>query len=88
MLTVWKFSVPADKDLFAVAMPAGARLLAVQVQTGVPCVWAAVDPKAQVVGRRFRWAGTGHPVLEADRYVGTIQLYGGALVFHLFDLGE
>lgn len=48
-----------------------------------------MDPQARARPVRFRLAGTGHPIAEADlRYVGTFQLADGALVFHVFILGE
>lgn len=74
----------------AVTMPRGARLLAVQVQHGRPCVWALVDPDAPLVTRRLALRGTGHPAegLAMAPFVGTFQLEGGAFVGHLFDLGE
>lgn len=89
MRTIWKFSSPVT-DEFTVAMPKGAEILSVQVQAGVPRMWALVDPDAEPARRTFRWFGTGHPVLPAAlKYVGTLQSPGGHLVFHLFeDLGE
>ena len=72
-------------------MPRGAELLTVQVQRGEAYVWARVDPSAPVVERDLHVAGTGHPLpLRADGapFLGTFQLNGGGLVFHVFDCGE
>lgn len=92
-LTVWKFPV-AIEDAFALDMPEGARVLSVQVQGDKPWIWALVDPKAPKVRRTFVLMGTGHKrpaamfragSLEASlEFVGTFQLSGGALVFHLW----
>ncbi len=83
-MTIWKFPVPVA-DSFAVNMPVGARLLSVQVQHGEPVMWALVDPAASMELRRFHVYGTGHPVgSEAGEFVGTFQIHGGSLVFHLF----
>lgn len=89
MKTIWKFPVRMT-DSFAVEMPRGARLLSVQVQNGEPCLWALVDSSAPSVDRSFALRGIGHEVGELDlsAFVGTFQLRGGGLVFHLFDLGE
>ena len=89
MIAVWKFEVPID-DLATIDMPSGARLLTVAVQGGSPVLYALVDPSAAKVARRLRVAGTGHPILPDDAgiYVGTVLLHGGALVFHIFDIGE
>jgi len=88
-MTVYKYDVPID-DTFALALPEFARVLTVQVQDGQPRLWALVDPAAPPRDRRFRLAGTGHPIQEADdwRYIGTFQLNGGALVLHLFESRE
>lgn len=91
MLTVYKYPLILD-DWQDIDLPVGARSLAVQMQHGVPQLWALVDPAAPLVPRRFRIAGTGHPInLGADGtrldYIGTFQLQAGALVFHLFELG-
>lgn len=91
MAQVWKFTL-AVEDLMMVSMPKGAQILhfATQGAAETPCVWALVDPAAPNVGRVFRLVGTGHKIgMDGDpRYVGTIHVRGGALVFHLFDCGE
>lgn len=68
-------------------MPKDAELLTVQLQYGVPMLWAVVNPFAP--GRPYRTIfihGTGHPVdPRAQKYVATFQVSGGDLVFHVFD---
>jgi hypothetical protein len=88
MSTVWKYPLPDDwRDTFDLDMPAGAQVLAVQVQHGHPCIWALVDPSASLETRLFRIAGTGHPITEAlGRHVGTFQMLGGDVVFHVFEV--
>ncbi len=88
-MSVWKFVLRVD-DVVAVQMPAGARVLSCGNQYGEVCVWAVVDVAAPLVERRFRIAGTGHPLTAADAgaFVGTVMLVSGTLVFHVFDLGE
>lgn len=87
---VWKFPLDAC-DHQVLVMPEGAKLLCVQTQFGCPCIWALVWCEAPKVSRRIIIHGTGHPVepttTEHD-YVGTFQLSGGSLIFHVFDGGE
>lgn len=85
-MEVWKYPVPR-LDSMEVQMPAGAQILTVQVQGVTPVMWALVDPSAAKETRRFYVLGTGHPSEDRDlgRYVGSFQLHGGALVFHLFE---
>lgn len=87
---VWKFDVPISDEL-TVEMPANAQILAVQVQTGRPAMWALCSPDAPRETRRFRWFGTGHPMPPVGLtwghiYRGTVQIAEGALVFHLFEM--
>jgi hypothetical protein len=89
MISIWKFNIPIN-DAFTVDMPVGARLLDVQDQGGTPVLWAMVETAAQLTKRAFALRGTGHKAdgLALADHVGTFQMSKGALVFHLFDLGE
>lgn len=82
MRTIWKFEAPVD-DALTIAMPLGADVLSVQVQAGVPCIWARVDPGMPLESRAFCWRGTGHPADVLGPFIGTIQMH--TLVFHLFE---
>lgn len=86
---VFKYEVPIT-DQFVIDMPEGGEILDVQVQRGVPSIWALVNDSEKVVERKFRLVGTGHPIITECPmiYVGTFQIEGGNLVFHLFDQGE
>jgi len=82
--SIWKWTLESDSEI---AMPLGAMILDVQVQDGEPQIWALVDPLAKPVKRRFKSYGTGHTVNGLSVcYVGTFQLNGGSLVFHVFEM--
>lgn len=82
MKTIWKFQLNVT-DVQPISIPAGARPLSVQVQAGVPCLWALVDPHAKRATLYVRTFGTGHTCdADVSSFVGTYQL--GALVFHVF----
>jgi len=83
MRTIYKYPVLAI-DEFAVEAHADFAPLCVQVQGGAPFVWAVVDPETPPTKQVFQLRGTGHPLRNVGRYVGTFQQDGGALVFHLF----
>lgn len=87
MQTVWKFPLSTDSAT-TVPMPKGAEILTLQMQGGSPCIWAKVDPNAEIERRAFRIFGTGHglPPMKLD-YVGTFQVNDGGspLVFHVFE---
>lgn len=82
---VWKYPVFIS-DEFSLSMPIGSKLLSVQTQFGKPQLWALVNPDVPKTDRRFRLAGSGHPIDPkwSDGYVGTWQDLGGSFVWHLF----
>lgn len=86
MLTIHKYELDAPNNV--VQMPCGAQVLTVQMQRRTPCLWAKVDPAQPTETRRFAIYGTGHEVPDDPRmlYLGTVQMEGGALVFHVFEL--
>ncbi len=70
-------------------LPVGARVLTVQLQDGKPCLWALVDEDAEVETITIEMIGTGHPVYDPGKYLGTVQMEQGKLVLHVFAaLGE
>lgn len=81
------FKYPLEvTDEQVVVMPAGAVILCVQLQGPTPCLWAIVNPDAPKTKRRIDTYGTGKTLAEAPGYyIGTYQLHGGGLVFHVFD---
>ena len=87
MKRVYKYPCPME-DRFTLTLPEYAEILCVQVQRGVPTLWALVDPGHLHVDRYFRLSGTGHPIEPSLylRYIDTFQLQGCALVFHLFEI--
>lgn len=85
MRSIWKFEIEVTDDQL-IEMPAWAEILAVQTQNGRPCLWARVDPEATKMKRRILTHGTGHQVPSTTGdYIGTYQVQGGALVFHVFE---
>lgn len=86
MKAIWKY--PLDViGLQRIEMPAKAEILTVQMQGDTICLWALVEPSNDKTKRGIFIIGTGHSVGvdELGRYVGTFQINGGALVFHVFE---
>lgn len=88
MKRIFKYQLQTT-DEQTVSMPRGAAVICVDVQAGIPCLWAMVDDAKPMDGRSIRTIGTGHPIHDAQRldYLGTYQLHGGGLVFHVFERG-
>ena len=82
--TIWKFELEPI-DFQTLEVPEGAQFLTIQTQNGTPCLWALVQPDAKKYLVGIGTYGTGHPIPDGERnYIGTYQLMGGGLVFHVF----
>lgn len=87
MNRIYKYNLEAT-DEQTLLMPLGARILCVQMQGPALCLWAEVDDAQTVEERRaFRVIGTGHPIPDAASltYIGTVQMRGGQLIFHVYE---
>lgn len=85
MSRILKWSL-AVTDEQVIQMPAGAKLLSVQMQRGVPQLWAMVDPDAPREARTIVVVGTGNPIhSKLGAFIGTVQMMDGALVWHVFE---
>jgi hypothetical protein len=69
-------------DEQTVEMPNSATLLHVAEQNGQLCLWAMVDPRREVVGVPIVIVGTGNPMGNVGKYLGTVQM--GRFVWHVF----
>lgn len=89
MKTIWKFPLSLA-DEFTVKMPSGAKVLSAGVQEGRIHIWAEVDPDRNQVLKRFHVVGTGHPMPDPAigklRFIDTVHMAGGELVFHVFEV--
>jgi hypothetical protein len=68
-------------------MPAGARIVHVDVQRDQLYLWALVDNAMSKVGRRrFMIVSTGQVLpLGAHHHLGTLLLQDGRVVVHVFE---
>lgn len=83
---IFKYPVEIAR-LQIIDMPEGAEILSLQVQSGIPCIWALVEDGNKRQSRRFRIFGTGAEINSPFdlRFIGTWQEKEGAFVFHLFE---
>lgn len=86
MKTIHKFQIEIT-DSQIVEMPMKAKILSVQVQRHVPCLWALVDTDYDLENRHIHVYGTGNPMDELAEYVfiGTIQTQESRFVWHVFE---
>lgn len=83
MKTIWKFPLRLIDGPQSVNIPEVASIMLVAEQDGGPCIWAIVDPEAQLAVRIFRVYGTGHP-LGDDVWVGSYP--SAPFVWHVFEV--
>ena len=85
MKKIYKYAIEITDDQ-DIVMPVGAKILTVQNQNGVPCNWVLFVFFSEKLNVHIRVHGTGHNVTDSDRleYIGTFQMCGGSLVFHVF----
>ena len=84
-VTIWKYVIKC-KDAQSVELPKGAKILTLQMQYGLVCIWAEVDPDATLEDVVLLTVGTSHSLpLSRGKYIGTYQLEQGALVFHVYE---
>ena len=88
---VFKYRLTTPKT--TVEMPAGAEILRIDLQQGVPTIWALVDPdETASVERRFDIVGTGWDVPEDSVYRATYfdregdDLFPNGFVWHVFEV--
>lgn len=83
---IWKWSLLVT-DQQPLLIPKGAQFLSVQKQGREINLWALCDPAAQTEERFIGIYGTGNPIpYDPGTFLGTFQLAGGDLVFHVFVL--
>jgi hypothetical protein len=79
--SIWKYPLEPRGEH---RMPVGAKILTVQIQAGVPVLWAMVNPDAIKETRIFSTVPTGRYFDPTDmEYIGTFQ--AEELVSHVFE---
>jgi hypothetical protein len=85
--TVWKYVLKVT-NVQEVNVPLGAKVLSAMEQCGQICLWCLVD--SSCLGKELCpvWIhGTGHTITDAvskGRFVSSVPLEGGQLIFHIF----
>lgn len=90
MQKVWKYQwthsdlgEPVEQMVFT--MPSGGRVVRVGLQSGRICLWALGNSDAKNTYASFSLVGTGWPVPERTRYVGSVDTHDGRFVWHIFE---
>lgn len=86
-MRIWKFPLEVT-DRQELRLPVASKILTVQTQRGVPCLWALVNEETAANSlRKIAIYGTGNPLPDnPGEYIATFQMHGGDLVFHVFEV--
>src|SRR6187402_2134015 len=86
IMTIFKYELFPEST--TIEMPDGAEILSAQSQHDSIFLWARVHPKELNYPRRFAVFGTGHEMPQDQLYsfIDTVQMNGGSLVFHVFEI--
>ena len=88
-MQVWKISIAVDDKEHAFELPSMARVVHVacqdqKIRARVEA-WLLVEPSYPNETRKFRAYGTGQPIAEPSKYLGTALTDKGEFVWHLFE---
>ena len=83
MKTIWKYPLDLLDGQQVLKMPKGAKILSIDIQGGLPTLWAEVDPEANPEARYFQVHGTGHPISNGSAFVGSAV--GVPFVWHIYE---
>lgn len=85
-MTIYKYPIKLT-DSQKVKLPINAEILTAQMQDDTLCLWAKVEESNTSMEERIiDIFGTGCPISdEHRRYIGTTQMHGGALIWHVFE---
>jgi len=85
-MEIWKFPLEI-RNRQTIEIPGNPTFLSLQIQRGIPTLWAAVKPENPTVQIGIHCFSTGHSTedsLAPKRFLGTVQTEGGGLVWHYF----
>lgn len=92
MEKIYKYAISID-DIQTIQLPKDSVILTVQNQFERPFVWVLHDLEKEREEFILEIFGTGHPIepinldkYNGRRYIGTFQMGGGSLIWHVFQL--
>lgn len=84
MRKIYKYTLsPLDSLLY---LPEGSTILKAAAQNEEVCLWVEVTPNNPSKAHQYYIFGTGHPfkIPEKIKYLDTVLLENGSLVFHVY----
>ena len=84
MLTIYKYPLEIA-TIQPLQVPRDAKILSVQFQNDVLCLWALVDPKKELTIRYFLIFGTGRLIENMPKTVFLATVQHAGYVWHVFE---
>ena len=85
-MVIWKAKLQI-RDKQRIEVPAGATILTSQMQKDELALWFMCIEGSAKSTRTIAIYGTGNPMPDnPGKYISTIQLQNGDLVFHVFEI--
>lgn len=88
-MKIYKYPLAIKPEVQEVFLPWDAKILTVQVQKDMLCLWALIpNVDHSAPARKFLVAPTGSNVIPDDEadYLGTVQICEGDIVLHVFEV--
>ena len=87
MISIWKYPMEVEEFQF-VEMPVNSMILSVQIQNGIPVIWAKVNTEEkQTEKRKFKMVPTGGYIEEEkSKFLETLQFNHGKFILHVFEI--
>jgi hypothetical protein len=82
--SVWRYDVDPSTGVIEIPTPGDAKVLSIGWSHAGLSVWIEVEPDAPKSITRLYVIGTGWPVPEGARHVGTYTTTPSAYVWHLY----
>lgn len=83
-MKIFKFRLKSESEQI-VRMPAKSELMDIQVQSGVPVMWALVDDSSEIIDVKINMYWTGDELVKSNSektFLATVQ--DGEIVCHFF----
>lgn len=86
MKSIFKYVIKQNETILKIPLDETKRILSVCEQKGSIVVYALVDTEAVDVNVQIWVRGTKYEAIELDKFafLGTVKLYDGELMFHVF----
>ena len=87
MNITYKYILDAEETVTVLELPYDSKILSVQDQNGVLCLWANVRTEPSIIEKRtFIIVGTGHEIEYSStwNFIATVQQ--GMYVWHIFEI--